>query len=184
VGRWIRIMILAASSIICFAALALWVRSVKTGDTVERYVRFANGQHAPVFGVASFAGVTEFCFIHQEERESYVTGYYWKWTVWSVQQVSPGGGWARNYWFRRYFRPGYLILYVPDWCVVAASAAYPVVYLIHYFTRTRRRRLRLAAGLCIKCGYDLRGQCGRCPECGSEQFPTALAPVPERPQEL
>lgn len=33
----------------------------------------------------------------------------------------------------------------------------------------RRRDARRAAGLCIRCGYDLRGNVsGRCPECGAE----------------
>lgn len=37
----------------------------------------------------------------------------------------------------------------------------------HLFTHPRRlRRLRLARGQCVACGYDLRGSSGRCPECG------------------
>ena len=32
-------------------------------------------------------------------------------------------------------------------------------------------RVRLPAGRCASCGYDLRGTAGRCPECGA----TALA---------
>ena len=33
---------------------------------------------------------------------------------------------------------------------------------------SHRRRKRKKLGLCVKCGYDLRGSKKRCPECGTE----------------
>ncbi len=35
------------------------------------------------------------------------------------------------------------------------------------YTPLHRRRKRKKLGLCVKCGYDLRGSKERCPECGS-----------------
>jgi len=35
------------------------------------------------------------------------------------------------------------------------------------FARLRRRRDLAAAGVCWKCGYDLRASKDRCPECGT-----------------
>jgi len=34
-------------------------------------------------------------------------------------------------------------------------------------SRWRRRRGRVKRGLCVRCGYDLRGSPGGCPECGT-----------------
>ncbi len=60
---------------------------------------------------------------------------------------------------------GSTVLVVPLWmptlpllALVFALGAIPFV----------RRRKRKKLGLCVKCGYDLRGSKDRCPECGTE----------------
>jgi hypothetical protein len=50
---------------------------------------------------------------------------------------------------------------VPHWFVAALAAAPPALWL------RRRRADRRRAGLCTRCGYDLRATPEKCPECGT-----------------
>jgi hypothetical protein len=67
----------------------------------------------------------------------------------------------------RYSAPGdaehAFMLIVPDWLPLWLSAAPPAWWVL----RRRRERLRRKAGLCARCGYDVRATPGRCPECGT-----------------
>ncbi len=63
---------------------------------------------------------------------------------------------------------------VPIWPIAALFAvALPSLALAY---RLRRRRCH-KMGLCIKCGYDLRGSQERCPECGTPFDETATRPL-------
>ena len=58
------------------------------------------------------------------------------------------------------------------WCGSVASAIVTVVMAGFAYSRCRHRKIRLADGMCVACGYDLKGNAsGRCPECGVEAFP-------------
>jgi len=46
--------------------------------------------------------------------------------------------------------------------LLAATAVAPACYVVARVRRARRR----AAGMCRRCGYDLRASAERCPECG------------------
>jgi hypothetical protein len=76
-------------------------------------------------------------------------------TAWSgdFKKQDPASDWS------------YRITYVRWWLLTAVAGALWLSWLIS-FRRARRRGLRVAAGRCPTCGYDLRASPNRCPECG------------------
>ena len=80
------------------------------------------------------------------------------WSYLSTKEWAPKPGWRRT----RFSTRGGIV--VPLWIPTVLFA------LILWFSSVplHRRRKRMKLGLCLKCGYDLRGSKDRCPECGEE----------------
>jgi len=57
-------------------------------------------------------------------------------------------------------------IHMPWWLVAQLAALYPLWWLDRHILRPKR-----AAGLCARCGYDLRATPDRCPECGEVPHP-------------
>ena len=72
--------------------------------------------------------------------------------------------------------PPSTVVGVPFWALAVLTAIPPVAWFVR--SPARRRRRRLAQGLCARCGYDLRATPGRCPECGADPGPMAAQPAP------
>jgi hypothetical protein len=73
-----------------------------------------------------------------------------------------------GFFFERVDEPagtGFALL-LPLPFVAALFAPLPLADVL-LIRRRRRRGRRLAAGLCVRCGYDLRASPERCPECGA-----------------
>ena len=61
---------------------------------------------------------------------------------------------------------------LPLW-QIAAVAGFPALFLAE---RNRRQHRRRRKGLCLWCGYDLRGGQRQCPECGGlSEYPSGTA---------
>jgi hypothetical protein len=76
-------------------------------------------------------------------------------------------------------------LKVPHWLILSTTGLPPVVAAVRSSHRRIRRTARAQRGQCLRCGYDLRGVTGRCPECGEPAAagasPAASGPPPPSP---
>jgi hypothetical protein len=145
------------SLLLCAAVVALWVRSYWRSDYWSlRY-------HRTALRAQSIGGTLMLVWVNDRSDQ----GTKATWEVWPQ---SPLFSWRTLGEFYAETNVGSSdvsrVVSLPQWCVVGASLVLPLTVIVS----RRRRRLaegRLTYGLCMRCGYDLRGSPSRCPECGA-----------------
>lgn len=70
----------------------------------------------------------------------------------------------------RYYAHRIRVIGFDLWLPVLLTTIAPTWVAIRYSIGPLRQRRRRRLGLCLACGYDLRGSPERCPECGSKRL--------------
>jgi hypothetical protein len=168
-----RLFILAAllSLALCLGTAVLCVRSYLYGDLLSYY------REPRIFEVHSNDGLVLIawgCMV----SDDYPNSPGWEGSIWPfhrrVEYIEADlrrgttMGFALQRWQKQ--SPGFMVdtrqVTLPWLLLTICSALTPTAAVIRW-RRERRRRHRLASGLCPACGFDLRASSGRCPECGA-----------------
>ena len=94
-------------------------------------------------------------------REVYSSPPWW----WRIGDKTGFLGYAGldTLWLPRYSsQSGIFHLMIPFWLPALFFTAASWLLVVPSIRRRKRKKL----GLCVKCGYDLRGSMDQCPECG------------------
>lgn len=171
----------ALSLLFCLLTLSLWIPSYRRGDSLLFSRRASNGA-AITYWVGSQSGSVVLVV-------SRVTGVDASMPVnrWDVFETDQSAAVPRHWWERIGFAGlhqeasfaaiGMTVSFtgigLPHWLVAVIFAVLPAQWLRRRLTDGRAQR-RVAAGACLACGYDLKGNgSGICPECGMQILPTA-----------
>ena len=174
--RRVSAILSAFSLVLCVAATALWVRSYYVRDIVAIGLKGGHSHIAQsILGrlhiQSALSGKSSGGFSHTSDRlspeavwhggmSSYPLVVRWRlgfvfqtYTRYRMGFEQPSGGFVTRH----------RLIIIPYWCPAAAFALAPAVWVVCW----RRRRRQHRAGLCPRCGYDLRASKERCPECGT-----------------
>jgi hypothetical protein len=183
VTRLLRILfnfVTAVLLLLFVAATWVWVRGQFVSDFVEllgggAYVMAstnANELNARVclnYPFSMYSRKPPPRFVHVD-HSTLPAGAYWKATIVPGAVVDwRHGGVVVVTWDSGELKgsiPTALIV-LPHWLLAASAGILPLARWALAVHRRVRRARRVAAGLCLVCGYDLRGSPDRCPECGT-----------------
>ena len=175
----------AISLLLCLIVLMSWVRSGFVADVVEFGVvdEFPQTALGYTVGVGTHAGIVGATYSKDWIIEPAGSIPMSEW--WFHHETRPLRRTGLRRWFRVVFdfwsgngqRQDHMYpvgncvighsradVAVPHWCLTLVLAAPPALRWVVPWVQRRSRRRK---GQCLRCGYDLRGGGGRCPECGA-----------------
>jgi hypothetical protein len=166
-GRWLFNL---AAGVVLVAATAGWIRSYFAFDSLD--LGYRSGTQWHITSCAGRIGVMRTVYVFPIDRSSAMR--------WEHRTIEAGMGWGNSGWewggfdvtvntqrFLTDLRPvsKTVTVIVPYWFLVLGASIFPLLSLVR--SLRERRRLKMAGGLCLQCGYDLRATPDRCPECGA-----------------
>ena len=189
-ARFVFAALAAGSLAACVGACALWARSYSAAGFVSHVEATAGGGTSVVRREASAAvSRGNFAYVHSSRtlryrdaeaaasylavmggrRDGHASQFRYGW--FAPRPLVPVGHAVTNLGVARFVGPSgqsgsEWAVVVPAWFLSPALAVLPGLWVIAWRRHWAARR-RAAAGVCAKCGYDLRATPGRCPECGT-----------------
>jgi hypothetical protein len=192
-GRWMGGLFCAVSLLLALATVGMWVRSYFYWDClyINRwdpesdggkglryssrtvsfhpsvvYVGWGFVRHADGSRVGYTGQLNRNVWRLKSERNEYPSqwnsGFAHQYLRWAFLRL---GYWAEDRPARDGTPRGSYILIVPEWALIAMFLGWPLMWARGVLRRRQRERWAVE-GRCRRCGYDLRGSPGRCPECG------------------
>ena len=175
IGRYILNTLTVLSLVLCVATVALWVRSYFASEclTIARYDFAPAGVTTEEYHLTSGRGGISMSRLHVGRQPRSNSYDYPRLAYHRYPRNYYGGGvWEDGDWWNRFgIYTNTLVtrlamfwsLTVPDWLLLLLLLVPPV----RAARRLVKSRRASRAGLCPKCGYDLRATPDRCPECGT-----------------
>ena len=181
--RIARPILVGLSLLLCVIVCGLWIRSMSTTDAIDRTHPAASRD--TITSLYSWRGS-----IVLERRAEAPASWNRKYAGWERRSFPAAHTWTSEYLRSARGAAGFDLLGfwvcpagfvdasglgtpvrasawlfgVPDWAIVLLAALLPLSMMRTHIVRRRR----ISTGRCARCGYDLRGVSGRCPECGRE----------------
>jgi hypothetical protein len=155
------------SLLLCVAATVLWVRSYMVATAFGYYSeRLKDGMYHDYY-VYSAHGQIAFTVFRQDSPSTELRDRFLGTWASPLQTSNRPDAWR----FLGFRLERVVHLPMRDWTtwgvpygfLFALTITMPAIWIIH----RRRHRYRANAGLCPRCGYDLRATPDRCPECGT-----------------
>jgi hypothetical protein len=161
------VVLFVACIFIVIAGIVLSVRSKSTYErfgvgyapTVEGWEQWLARTGHSAWCRAGFCGAVSFDGVLRFEKGSSLElckSPRARWWFVHDDQFLPIGDVGGDHWRR---------ITIPDWTIILSSAVMGVLFW--NCGRIAKGRRWRRAGLCIRCGYDLRFTPARCPECGT-----------------